>query len=195
MIEAKKGSAALNKRIIHLYFRTSDLETLVSFLREYEGIVVTKVMDKYLTLTDSDQFDQIDINHLRELMLIEFYQDFTAFIEPESPNFDALPIIRILSKINPGVYSIASIIPQIVLFNHHDCRIALRNYYYNQIGMDSINTILGFIEADLNASKAAKSLFMHRNTINYRLDHFIMTSGIDIRTFMGAYSFYLLFKA
>jgi len=185
----------LNKRTIHLFFRASDLETMVSFLREYEGIVVTEVLDRSVTLVDSDKFDQIDINHLRELTLVEFYQDFTAFIEPNSPNFDALPIVAILPKINPGVYTIASIIPQIVLQNLYEVRIALRNYYYNQIGTETIQTVIGFIEADLNASKAAKSLFMHRNTLNYRLDHFVITTGIDIRTFMGAYSFYLLYRA
>jgi len=185
----------LNKRTIHLYFRTNDLETMVSFLREYEGIVVSEVLERRITLVDAGKYDQVDVNHLRELTLVEFYQDFTAFIEPYSPNFDALPIVEILPKINPGVYTIASIIPQIVLFNLHEARIALRNYYYNLIGTETIQTVIGFIEADLNASKASKSLFMHRNTLNYRLDHFVFTTGIDIRTFMGAYSFYLLYRA
>ncbi|MCK4551507.1 MAG: helix-turn-helix domain-containing protein [Tenericutes bacterium] len=46
----------------------------------------------------------------------------------------------------------------------------------------------------MNASKTAKTLYMHRNTLNYRLDNFINKTEIDVRKFKGAIAIYLLFK-
>ncbi|MGL4521403.1 MAG: PucR family transcriptional regulator [Bacilli bacterium] len=47
-------------------------------------------------------------------------------------------------------------------------------------------TIVAFFQANLNVSVAAKSLYIHRNSLNYRLDRFQEKTGINIRTFEGA---------
>ncbi len=70
----------------------------------------------------------------------------------------------------------------------------LRSYYYNRFSPETIETILGFIDQDLNATKTSKALYMHRNTLNYRLDNFIKKTEIDVRKFSGALAIYLLFR-
>lgn len=185
----------MNKRTIHLYFRHFDKETMVSFFHEYSEFEVLSMHESGLTITDSDPYDEGDVNHLREKTLEEFYVDFTAFIEPDLPGFDPAPIVEVLPRLNPGVYDLSGIIPRIVLMDLDEARAFLRDYFYNQFGTETIQTLLGFIEADMNASRAAKALFLHRNTLNYRLDHFIRTTSIDVRTFRGAYAIHLLYKA
>lgn len=49
-----------------------------------------------------------------------------------------------------------------------------------------LNTINTFIDCNLNTSVAAKVLFMHRNSLQYRIDKFIEKTGIDIRDFKQA---------
>jgi len=70
----------------------------------------------------------------------------------------------------------------------------LRSYYYNLVGIDNINTVLGFIENNFNASKTSKNLYLHRNTLNYRLEHFALKTEMDIKKFQTALAIYLLFK-
>ena len=50
-----------------------------------------------------------------------------------------------------------------------------------------------FIENSLNISAAARELYMHRNTMMYRLDKIRRLTGLDIRVFDEALAFRLLY--
>ncbi|MGM0846356.1 MAG: PucR family transcriptional regulator [Bacillota bacterium] len=52
-------------------------------------------------------------------------------------------------------------------------------------------TIITYLENQSNTSQTAKALFMHRNSVQYRIDKFIEKIGIDIKTFQGALTVYL----
>lgn len=54
-----------------------------------------------------------------------------------------------------------------------------------------LKTIRIFIECNLNVSLAAKKLYMHRNSLQYRIEKFIEKTGIDIKNFKGAAATYL----
>ncbi|HLU21115.1 MAG TPA: helix-turn-helix domain-containing protein [Bacillaceae bacterium] len=54
-----------------------------------------------------------------------------------------------------------------------------------------LETIKVYIENQSNATLTAKQLFMHRNSLQYRIDKFIEKTGIDIKTFHGAFFGYL----
>ncbi|WP_409253295.1 PucR family transcriptional regulator [Bacillus sp. SCS-153A] len=53
-------------------------------------------------------------------------------------------------------------------------------------------TIKTYLENQSNTSQTAKVLFMHRNSVQYRIDKFIEKTGIDIKTFKGALTVYLV---
>ncbi len=55
-----------------------------------------------------------------------------------------------------------------------------------------------FIRHSLNVSEASRSLYVHRNTLIYRLDKIEKMTGLDIRSFNDAMTFriaYLIFKS
>ncbi|WP_078381584.1 PucR family transcriptional regulator [Sutcliffiella halmapala] len=54
-----------------------------------------------------------------------------------------------------------------------------------------LQSIKIYIENNLNVSLTAKKLFMHRNSLQYRIDKFSERTGIDIRNFQGALATYL----
>jgi DNA-binding PucR family transcriptional regulator len=56
-----------------------------------------------------------------------------------------------------------------------------------------INTIEEFINCGLNVSDAAKKLYIHRNTLIYRLDKLHKETGLDIRNFKDATVFMIAF--
>ena len=53
-------------------------------------------------------------------------------------------------------------------------------------------TAESFFDADLNLSVAARQMFIHRNTLNYRLDRIRRDTGLDLRSFRDAMIFRLL---
>ena len=58
---------------------------------------------------------------------------------------------------------------------------------------EMINTIEEFVNSDLNISDAAKKLYIHRNTLIYRLDKITKETGFDIRNFKEAAVFIIAF--
>lgn len=68
---------------------------------------------------------------------------------------------------------------------------------FNSFDYELLSTIEEFINCGLNISEAAKVLFVHRNTLIYRLDKIKKETGFDIRNFKEATLFiisYLIWK-
>lgn len=55
-----------------------------------------------------------------------------------------------------------------------------------------MNTVYGFLNNGMNISRTARALYMHRNTLNYRIKAVIKKTGLDIRSFDMAVTFKIL---
>lgn len=55
-----------------------------------------------------------------------------------------------------------------------------------------INTAEEFLRCDLNISEAARRLYIHRNTLLYRIEKIKLMTGLDIKAFEEAMVFKLL---
>lgn len=64
---------------------------------------------------------------------------------------------------------------------------------FNLFDSELINTIEEFINCGLNISDAARKLYVHRNTLIYRLDKINKDTGFDIRIFREATVFIIAF--
>lgn len=54
------------------------------------------------------------------------------------------------------------------------------------LDMDTLTALETFFSLDCNVSETAKRLYIHRNTLLYRLDKFKQETGLDVRTFQDA---------
>ena len=54
---------------------------------------------------------------------------------------------------------------------------------------ETLTTINKFFENNLNVSETARQLFVHRNTLVYRLEKLQKSTGLDIRVFDDALTF------
>lgn len=74
-----------------------------------------------------------------------------------------------------------------------------REKYTNQLlahisnDKELIDSVKVFFQCNLNVSLASKQLYLHRNTLQYRIDKFIEKTGINIKTFEGAVAVYMAF--
>lgn len=64
---------------------------------------------------------------------------------------------------------------------------------FSKMDEDIIRTIEIFLKLDLNLSESAKQLYVHRNTLIYRLDKIQKYTGYDIRKFNDACLFKIAF--
>jgi hypothetical protein len=181
-------------RKAYLYVKGNNIQDVISMLEAYESLFISKLDSGFLEISFDNDLDLETFRSAREFSMVELFQDFTVFICPSHFSFKISDILNVLPDINPGIYFIEDFIPEIVLLNKTDLITKLRSYYYNRFSPETIETIIGFINQNMNASKTAKVLYMHRNTLNYRLDNFINRTEIDVRKFKGALAMYLLFK-
>lgn len=54
------------------------------------------------------------------------------------------------------------------------------------LDVETLQTLEHFFALDCNVSETAKKLYIHRNTLLYRLDKFKQETGLDVRTFNDA---------
>ena len=73
------------------------------------------------------------------------------------------------------------------------CKIFIEEIFGENIPMDfdeeTLNTINKFFENNLNVSETSRQLFVHRNTLVYRIEKLEKSPGLDIRTFDDALTF------
>lgn len=72
-----------------------------------------------------------------------------------------------------------------ILFNRKTARL------FNE---EMLHTIEMFFEKDLNLSDTARQLYIHRNTLVYRLDKVQRQTGLDLRNFRDAVTFKILLE-
>ena len=67
------------------------------------------------------------------------------------------------------------------------------NFALSKLDNEMIRTIEVFFKCGLNLSEAAKELYIHRNTLIYRLDKIQKITSYDIREFNNAMIFKIIF--
>ena len=73
------------------------------------------------------------------------------------------------------------------------CKMFIREIFANKSPEDfdeeTIVTINKFFENSLNVSETSRQLYIHRNTLVYRLDKLEKATGLDLRVFSDAITF------
>ena len=64
---------------------------------------------------------------------------------------------------------------------------------FGELDTETINTIRTFLESDLSIAETARKLYLHRNTLVYRLDKFQKDTGLDVRKFQDAFKCHMGF--
>ena len=58
-----------------------------------------------------------------------------------------------------------------------------------QFDEETLVTVNAFFENNLNISETARQMYLHRNTLGYRLDKIMKTTGLDVKKFDDALTF------
>ncbi|WP_010283553.1 PucR family transcriptional regulator [Bacillus timonensis] len=153
---------------------------------------------------NEDMIEDVIYEEITVTLTSDFYTDMSLFIGQTHPLSDNLSSFYKNERVwfqkgmhflhKQKVYRLHDIMPFLLLERMDiDFRKQLKNVIPEDLQNDQelLETIKVFFESDLNVSNAAKRLYMHRNSLQYRIEKFIEKTGIDIKHFHGAFTTYL----
>ncbi|MFJ5963925.1 helix-turn-helix domain-containing protein [Bacillus sp. NPDC093026] len=96
-------------------------------------------------------------------------------------------------KLRSGVATFYQCLPYLFRYNPHAVSSSISDAFKETVlDREVSRTLKTYMQCNLNASKAAKALYVHRNSLQYRIDKFIERTGIDIRHFPEASATYFM---
>jgi carbohydrate diacid regulator len=120
------------------------------------------------------EIKQVSSSYKEARMAMEVGKIF--YQEKAIVSYDTLGIGRLIYQLQPSL-----------------CETFLHEIYGDDIpdhlDEETLNTINKFFENNLNVSETSRQLFVHRNTLVYRIEKLQKMTGLDIRTFDDALTF------
>lgn len=106
------------------------------------------------------------------------------------PFFDEF-IFKLFKYIkSPGMYNAYGVLLQ-MLINQEICKDEIPDYL-SKVSKETLDMIQVYISTGLNGKLTSEILYVHRNTMIYRINQFIEKTNIDIRQIFNANFVYLL---
>lgn len=111
----------------------------------------------------------------------------------------AVEVIKIGKSFNllPEVYLANEMNFEKIIYNINDSYYKELKSEYNEmfksLNKELILTLEEVLKSNLSLTKAAKNLFIHRNTLMYRIDKIYKETNLDIRNFKDATYLYMLY--
>ena len=182
-------------RITIINSRYQDKEAIANAFVELVGKNSTyEIVDGNIELTHN--YDDINqINNLALSIEAETMERISCYTTISSESNKRLIDEVILAKkmlnlVSIGMYDIKSILKNV---DNRFPKKEILEYILEGSGIDE-TFIKVFAETDLNVSKAAKVLYLHRNTMLYKLEKLKSISDFDLRVFVDAYILYSLIE-
>ena len=175
-------------RFIIIKKNFNDSEMLINVLKNLLGKNIRyDEDDKFITIYH-DYISDEDIikvlNSLGEDLMINLVSYISSFDDNKlKEELSIAKNILANNKIPSGVYHFKSLLLKKPEINN---KRQILDLILDSTGVGE-DFIIDFAKNDLNVSKASKAMYIHRNTMIYKLDKLKETSGFDLRCFLDAY--------
>jgi len=179
-------------KLILLKAEKANIQGIIDFLKFYLG--------NSLKVSESDGIKYITTDNFSEHALEEALNSFSTDSLINFSLFESNPI-RTKEEYNRALkfsylfkndilkntyYNEKSLINYSSIYNIDNKltrKLAFRKYFDDS---DMINICRAMFKSNLNISKAAEYLYIHRNTLKYKLDNFLNVTNFDLRVFFDA---------
>lgn len=172
---------------IYIYQRLIEKDLEKVFLNLYDSIHFQYVDQQIMKISIEPSIteDWIDGPMLHASIVSDFDMD-TTLIVLDSKALQFLPEHMIFNHIRLMKHQAFDITGCFIYFSRiSELKQSIKRELVNMMGQDYINTILMIAQSNMNLSIAAKKLYLHRNSLNYRIEKIQSKTTIDMKSFSG----------
>ncbi|KAB7666864.1 PucR family transcriptional regulator [Bacillus sp. B1-b2] len=195
MVQFTIHGDAIDKHIIESAFKGFiHSNSLLLWNGPTEGLLIEK----------NNQFlEEEDFIALAQALQSDFYFSIYFYMGKVLSTKDQIPTIYMQERnlfrkgnaLMPSndVLSLETILPNLLISRLHDEEISLFKEWFSifQHDKELLLTIKTFIENNGHSTNAAKQLFIHRNTLQYRLEKFTEKTGFQLKNYNNYFITYL----
>lgn len=176
------------KNFIIIETKKEFYKQITDLFKQFLGNYIEVLEDDYLIINHNYE-NNLDIENMLNSITLELMTNMKAYLSTTNKmDLEKKLAINLMGKINSGIYDLKSALLEI------------KDNKYKEEALDlilkstgiTVDFILEFLKYDLNVSKASKNMYVHRNTMIYKLDKLKAESGFDLRSFKDAYILYNL---
>lgn len=180
-------------------------EAMSAFFEPSIEIIWTSHQSGVIIERDTFTEEDVDFINIIETTASDFYENLRLFVGSFHPFSEKMTQffqleetcfqIALTYNKKQSIYSLEETMPYLLIDQLDDNILQLmRDSFLHSFPMeedDLLQNVKVFIENNLNVSLTAKKLYLHRNSVQYRIDKFIEKTGLDIKNFQGAFLAYL----
>ncbi len=198
-------------RFVH-FFSKQPITDFISFSEAVNGLFpedAVLLLNKnhkggVIIETSKQEFIDTPYEALKDMLSTDFYIDISVYIgsyhhqlaqAKETYEHEQQQFIEVKNQLLPkSVYTIADVVPQLLLQSASpvaDQTLTSLLAELREEDQETLKSIKVFVECNMNVSLAAKKLYIHRNSLQYRVDKFYEKTGIDVKQFKNALTVYM----
>ncbi|MFK3961413.1 PucR family transcriptional regulator [Guptibacillus hwajinpoensis] len=199
-------------RYIHFNLKNAPSD-LSDFTEAMTGLFSEKTVllfenDKEGLLVQTNEIDEQMVDELKQTaaaLTADFFTGMSLFVGQTIQHYDNSHLKRIYKAEKKWFSTGRNLMPSHMVFTHQDI---VPSVLFHEASDESIDYLIKaiepvkhdtellksiriYLESNLNITLAAKQLYVHRNSLQYRVDKFIEKTGIDVKSFQGAVMVYL----
>lgn len=161
----------LDKGVFDDIIRTSYSQYLeIEYFDNFSGII----------LADENFF--VRLNSIIEILSLDLNTNLIFLESYKMGSLAEKTIIKLSNDRKYGVFAVSLVILQYYLSKDLGLYEELKKEFQG-VEKELLDTAIAYINCNMNACLASKSLYIHRNTFNYRLNKFIEQTQLDIRNY------------
>lgn len=148
----------------------------------YSQYLEIEYFDNYSGIILADENFFVRINSIIDVLTLDLNTNFIFLESYKMCTLAEKTLYKLIKDKKYGVFAVSLVVLQYYLSNDFELYQDLKKEFQN-IKKELLDTAIAYINCNMNACLASKSLYIHRNTFNYRLNKFIEQTGLDIRNY------------